>query len=95
MGRNAMYTTMFSEVYEDLSDEPLGFYYLTMRAISIYIHHGSPYLEVTVLRCYVSTVALNGQTALQSAFRHCFCCEYNTDTMMNKNNNILNNILVY
>ncbi len=32
-------------------------------AIYIYIHRGSPYMDVV-------TMFLNGQTALQSAFRH-------------------------
>jgi len=48
-------------------NEPLCLYYLRMS--NLYLH--IPRVPLHGHRHHVSTAALNGQTALQSAFRHC------------------------
>jgi len=55
---------MFSVVYKDLLNDYLMYLLPLEWAISIDIHHGSPYIEIAILRKHVSTVALNGQTHL-------------------------------
>ncbi len=51
---------------------------------NLYLH--TPRVPLHGSRHYVSTLALNGQTALQSVFRHyvVFAKKKNTDTMMSK-----------
>ncbi len=52
-----------------LHNEPLCFYYLRMS----YLYLQIPRVSLHGRRHHVSTAALNGQTALQSAFRQ-LCC---------------------